>query len=123
MALTLSISRSHHQQEEEEEEEDDDDEGVMDVPTCFHPSPLAAHRQASLDMEEGGRSLSMTWGEGGEGGEEGEEEDMHMRTLRLTQHLNLDDGSSSSSSSNDKAMVSKRPELRVLGMNGGTLPL
>ena len=120
MALTLSISRSHHQQEEEEEEEedDDDDEGVMDVPTCFHPSPLAAHRQASLDMEEGGRSLSMTWGEGGEGGE-----DMHMRTLRLTQHLNLDDGSSSSSSSNDKAMVSKRPELRVLGMNGGTLPL
>lgn len=98
--LSLSITSSPQQDADSHDDHDDDDEGVMDVPTCFHPSPLLPHRQASLDIE-GGRSLSMTGGgEGGEG-EEGVEEDMHMRTLRLTQHLDLDDGHNSSS--NDKA--------------------
>lgn len=46
--------------------------------------------------------------EGGEEGEGGREEDIHMRTLRLTQHLNDDN----SSGGNDKAATTVHSIMR-----------
>lgn len=85
MALTLSSSNRNQLYSHCD---DEDDEGVMAVPVCYRPFPQ--HRQASMDVE-GGRGYSTTFGA---------EEDMHMRTLRLSQQLCLDDGDSSS---HDKA--------------------
>lgn len=91
MSLTLSSSNSNQLYTHGD---DEDDEGVMAIPMCYRPFPQ--HRQASMDVE-GGRGYSMTIGEGGE--------DMHMRTLRLSQQLGLGDGDSSS---HNKAVVTVR---------------